>query len=76
MTTFYFMSGWARVATVLIAACGLLPAAWAQGSADDVHVTPRVQHAQAQNDHPVEDPALNTRMIPIKVDVNLVLMSV
>jgi len=49
MSTSYFMSGCTWVTTVLIAVCGLMPAAWTQGSAEDVHVTPRVQHAQTQN---------------------------
>jgi Ca-activated chloride channel family protein len=76
MTTSYFRLGCTWVTTVLIAVCGLMPAAWAQGSAEDVHLTPRVQHAQTQNDHPVDDPALTTHTRPIKVDVNLVLVSV
>ena len=72
----YFISGSAWVATALIAVCGLVPAAWTQSSATDVHVTPRVEHAPAQNDQPAEDPALKTHMTPIKVDVNLVLVPV
>ena len=76
MTTSYFMSGCAWVATVLIAASGLVPAARAQGSADDVHVTPRVEHAQTQNDQLTNDPALKTHTTPIKVDVKLVLVPV
>src|SRR6201981_4027846 len=76
MTTSHFRSRCIWVATALIAACGFVPATWAQGSAEDVHVTPRVQHAQTQNDHPVNDPALTTHTTPIKVDVNLVLVSV
>ena len=74
MTTSYFMSGCTWVATMLIAVWGFVPATWAQGSAEDVHITPR--HAQAQNNPPTEDPALKTYMTPIKVDVNLVLVSV
>jgi hypothetical protein len=76
MTTSYFMSGCAWVATVLIAVCGLVPAAWAQGSAEEVHVTPRVEHAQTQNDQPTDDAALKTHTTPIKVDVKLVLVPV
>src|ERR1700740_128164 len=76
MTTSYFMSGCKSLATALIAACGFVPATWAQSSAEDVHITPRVQHTQIQNDRPIEDPALKTSMTPIKVDVNLVLVSV
>jgi hypothetical protein len=55
---------------------GLRPANWAQGSAEDVHITPRAEHVQTQNQQPTEDPALKTHMTPIKVDVNLVLVSV
>src|ERR1700746_2001567 len=76
MTTSYFTLGCTWVTTALIAVCGLMPAAWTQGSAEDVHVTPRVQHAQTQNDQPTEDPALKTHASPIKVDVNLVLVPV
>jgi len=75
MTTPYFISGCTWVAG-LIAGYVLVPATRAQGSGEDVHVTPRVQHAQSQNDQPTEDPALKTHMTPIKVDVNLVLVSV
>jgi Ca-activated chloride channel family protein len=76
MTTSYFMSGCKWLATVLIAVCGFGPATWAQGSAEDVHITPRTEHVQTQNQQPTEDPALKTYMKPIKVDVNLVLVSV
>src|SRR5690349_17179707 len=76
MTTSSLMSGCAWLATVLIAAYGLVPATWAQGSAEDVHVTPRVEQPQTKNDQVVEDPGLKTHTKPIKVDVNLVLVSV
>jgi Ca-activated chloride channel homolog len=76
MTTSHFMSGCTWLATALIAVCGFVPATWAQSSAEDVHITPRLRHAQTQNDQPTEDPALKTSMTPIKVDVNLVLVSV
>ena len=76
MTTSYVMSGCKWLATVLIAVCGFVPATWAQGSAEDVHITPRTEHVQTQNQQPTEDPALKTYMKPIKVDVNLVLVSV
>lgn len=71
-----FMSGNAWTAMILIAACGLVPAACAQGSAADVHITPHVQHAPTQNDQPTQDAGLKTHMTSIKVDVNLVLVSV
>ena len=54
------MSGCTWVATVLIAVCGLVPAVLAQGSAEDVHIAPRAEHAQAQNNPLTEDPALKT----------------
>jgi Ca-activated chloride channel homolog len=76
MTTSYFMSGCTWVAPVLIAVWGFVPATWAQGSAEDVHITPRAGHVQIQNNQPTEDPTLKTYMKPIKVDVNLVLVSV
>jgi Ca-activated chloride channel homolog len=71
------MSSCTRVATLLIvAACRLISTAWAQGSVEDVHVTPRVEQPQIKNDQPTEDPALKTHASPIKVDVNLVLVPV
>jgi Ca-activated chloride channel homolog len=76
MTSRSFISSYVWVAGVLLAACGLVPAAWGQGSADDVHVTPRVQQPQTNSDGPAEDPGPKTHTKPIKVDVNLVLVSV
>jgi Ca-activated chloride channel homolog len=76
MTKRSFTSSYVWVAGVLLAACGLVPAGWAQGSAQDVHVTPRVQQPQTNSDGPAKDPGLRTRTNPIKVDVNLVLVSV
>jgi Ca-activated chloride channel homolog len=70
------MSSCARVATLLLVAAWLVPAAWAQGSGEDVHVTPRVEQPQTNNDQPTVDPAMQTHTKPIKVDVNLVLVSV
>jgi len=72
----YFISGCAWVAAGVIAVCALVPAAWAQSSAEVVHVTPRIEHAPTQNDRAAEDPALKTHITPIKVDVNLVLVPV
>ncbi len=60
---------------VLVAVFWLLPAAWAQSSGEDVHVTSRVEHAQAKSGQPI-DPALETHTKPLKVDVNLVLVPV
>ena len=77
MTSRSLISSYVWIAGVLLAACGLVPAAWTQGSAEDVHVTPRVQLPQTNTDGPAEDdPGLKTRTKPIKVDVNLVLVSV
>jgi Ca-activated chloride channel homolog len=76
MTSSSFISSYVWAAGVLLAACGLVPAAWAQGSAEDVHVAPRVQQPQTNTDGLAEDPKLKTRTKPIKVDVNLVLVSV
>ena len=76
MTTSSFRSGKTRVAAVLIAACGLVPAARAQGSSEEVHISPRVERPQPQSNHPIDDPALTTHTTPIKVDVDLVLVSV
>ena len=61
---------------VLVAVFWLLPVAWAQSSGEDVHVTPRVEHTQAESGQPVDDPALETHTKPLKVDVNLVLVPV
>jgi len=76
MTSRSFISSYAWVAVVLLAVCGLVHAAWAQDSVEDVHVTPRVQQPQTNNNRPAEDPGLKTHTKPIKVDVNLVLVSV
>jgi Ca-activated chloride channel family protein len=76
MTTSSFRSGNAWVAAVLIAGCGLVPAACAQGSAEEVHIAPRIERPRTQNDHPIDDPAMATQTTPIKVDVNPVLVSV
>ena len=77
MTHHFSMSSCTRVATLLIvAACRLISTAWAQGSVEDVHVTPRVEQPQTKNDQPTEDPAAKTHTSPIKVDVNLVLVPV
>jgi Ca-activated chloride channel homolog len=77
MTHRFSISSGTRVSTVLVVACGLLvPAAQAQDSAEDVHVTPRVEQPQTKNDQLVEDPALKTSTAPIRVDVNLVLVPV
>jgi Ca-activated chloride channel homolog len=53
-----------------------LPAAWAQGSGEEVHVIPRVEATQTSNGQPVDDPTMKTHTKPIKVDVNLVLVPV
>ena len=66
----------ARIVAALVAVCWLLPAAWAQGSVEDVHTTPRVGAMQSKTGQPADDPTLKTHTKPIKVDVNLVLVPV
>src|SRR6266478_1594327 len=66
----------AWIVAALVAAYWLLPTAWAQGSGEDVHVTPRVEPMQTSNSQPADDPTLKTHTKPIKVDVNLVLLPV
>ena len=66
----------ACMVAVLVAVYWLLPAAWAQGFGEDVHVTPRVDQTQTKNGQPADDPSLKTHTKPIKVDVNLVLVPV
>src|SRR5258708_15673888 len=66
----------AWIVAALVAAYWLLPTAWAQGSGEDVHVTPRVEPMQTSNSQPADDPTLKTHTKPIKVDVNLVLVPV
>jgi Ca-activated chloride channel homolog len=66
----------APIVAALVAVYWLLPAAWAQDSGEDVHMTPRVEQALTRNGEPVDDPTLKTHTKPIKVDVNLVLVPV
>ncbi len=66
----------AWIVAVLAAVYWLLPAASAQGSGEDVHVTPRVEQTLTRIGEPVDDPTLKTHTKPIKVDVNLVLVPV
>ena len=63
------------VTAITVAAYCLAPIAWAQGSAEDVHVAPRVQQPQKSGQLAAgADITTDTR--PIKVDVNLVLVPV
>jgi Ca-activated chloride channel family protein len=66
----------AWIVAVLVAVYWLVPAACAQGSGEDVHVTPHVEQTQTKSGQPVDDPTLKTHTNPIKVDVNLVLVPV
>jgi Ca-activated chloride channel family protein len=66
----------AWIVAVLVAVYWLAPAAWAQVSVEDVHVTPRVAETQTKNGQPVDDPTLKSHTKPIKVNVNLVLVPV
>jgi Ca-activated chloride channel family protein len=52
------------------------PAAWAQASIDDVHVTPRLEPPRLPGPTESIDPALRTHTKPVKVDVSLVLVPV
>jgi len=62
------------VLSVAILFCsGFTPALWAQNQADDVHIRPRLEPAQPQDQI---DPALKTHTKPLKVDVDLVLVPV
>jgi len=64
------------IIAALVAVYWLLPAASAQCSGEDVHVTPRVEPTRINNGQPADDPTLKTHTKPIKVDVNLVLVPV
>jgi len=76
MTRRLLKSCCSRVIAVLFATCGFVPGTWAQVPIEDVHVTPRFEQPQAQNHQSAGDPALNTHTKAIKVDVNLVLVTV
>jgi Ca-activated chloride channel homolog len=56
--------------------CSCVPVALGQASAAEVHVSPRFEQTQTNADRPRESLELNTHTAPIKVDVNLVLVSV
>ena len=75
MTTYFYRSGNAWVAALLVAVCGLVSSACAQNS-EAVHITPRVERPMAQNNQPIDDPAIMTPTTAIQVDVDLVLVSV
>ena len=62
---------------LLVATTVAVPATWAQASSDDdVHITPRKQPDVPKDPRDSVDPALKTHTKPIKVDVDLVLVSV
>lgn len=75
MTSRPLISFTAYLVTVLVVLSGVVPGARAQGATEEVHVTPR-QQPTVKNDRPAEDPSLKTNITRIKVDVNLVLVSV
>jgi Ca-activated chloride channel homolog len=71
-------SSWTRSLPALLLALfvALIPAvASAQVSVDDVHIKPRIEPAPTTPEDNI-DPALRTHTKPMKVDVNLVLVSV
>jgi len=74
MTTPYFISGCTWVAG-LIAGYLLVPATGRKVPGGRARNS-ACSACTGQNDQPTEDPALKTHMTPIKVDVNLVLVSV
>jgi Ca-activated chloride channel homolog len=55
--------------------CSVAPIASAQTAIDDVHVSPRVEPRKSDSADFI-DPSLKTHTRPLKVDVNLVLVSV
>ena len=69
-------AGAALLALILVAAVllGSAPAAWAQSSTSDVHITPRKSLEKKPLDQ--IDPSLKTHTKPMIVDVNLVLVNV
>jgi Ca-activated chloride channel homolog len=73
MTNFYFISGW--LATAVIAASVLVPTAFGQDSAEEVHVTPRLQPPQTKPDQAGHNSGAQTHISSLKVEVNLVLVS-
>ena len=54
------------IVAALVAVYWLLPAASAQGSGEDVHVTPRVEQTLTRNGEPSDDPTLKTHTSPSK----------
>jgi len=72
---------WRRVALLVLVAivaalAFVVPEAAAQGPEDEVHVAPRKLPDTAQDPRDTIDPALKTHTKPLKVDVDLVLVSV
>ncbi len=61
---------------MLVAFAFLLPAARAQSPSDEVHVTPRKPPDAPKDPREGIDPALKTHTKPLRVDVDLVLVSV
>jgi Ca-activated chloride channel family protein len=64
------------IVVILVTSCWLAPAVLAQESPEEVHVAPRVPNSQTQNHQSAKDAALANDANTIKVDVNLVLVSV
>ena len=59
----------------VIAASVLVPSAFGQESAEDVHVTPRLQLPQPEPDQAGHNSGVQTHISSLKVEVNLVLVS-
>lgn len=64
-----------RIAIGFVFAVGLIPAAGAQSTSEDVHVVPREQ-AKINNEQSAQKSRPRSNFAPIKVDVNLVLVPV
>jgi Ca-activated chloride channel family protein len=65
----------ALLAMLVVVAC-MVPAAVAQGPEDEVHIAPRRSPDAPKDPRDGIDPALKTHTKPLKVDVDLVLVSV
>lgn len=70
------MRFYAWLTAIMLTFQWLTPVVLAQSSAEDIHVAPRVQNPQMKYNRSANDPTLATHANPIKVDVNLVLVSV
>jgi len=75
LTTAKYSPSVVSLVLLLIFAWLATPASQAQNTADDVHISPRIEPAPPK-DKGIEDPALRTHTKPYKSDVDLVLVPV